>query len=73
MNTSKPTKLRKKIKKKRKIITKTKKAENTTKQMVAHPVADLTLTSKIYEMLQLFLGQKQIKKGISITTNTSNI
>ena len=63
MQNPKPKKLGKKIRKKRKIIVETKKIEKVVKQMVAHPLADLTLTSKIYEMLQLFLGQKQIKKG----------
>ena len=67
MDNSKAPKLGKRIKKKRKIITETKKVKNASKQMVAHPLADLTLTSKIYEILQLFLGQKQIKKGKSLT------
>ena len=48
---------------KKKIINETKKVEEDFKKMIAYPIADLTLTSKIYEMLQMFLSQKQIKKG----------
>ena len=64
MKSKNQKKLNKRIKKKRKIITETKKLETASTKMVAHPIANLTLTSKIYEILQLFLAQKQIKKGI---------
>lgn len=58
----KQPRVRKRIKKK-KVIKETKKIEKEMTRMVAHPLADLTLTSKVYDILQLFLTQKQIKKG----------
>ena len=54
--------MRKRIRKK-KVIKETKTISDDMKQMVAYPIADLTLNAKIYEMTQMFLAQKQIKKG----------